>query len=575
MTSKSRSAWLKVASFVLFGAFLSCMAYRPAHASEEVGTEEVTIDWKNYLSGRFASTHRDTHRAADHLNKAVEADPDNPELVRQAFSMSLASGRSEQAAALASKLATMEDQHTSLVDLVLSASALRNKEWENLEQTLVNANADGIINLIKPLARAWAAAEQGDVDAALDHLLVIKGSRSFDIFGSIHKAYILDYTGRTDEATAAYMDALIELQGADLQVARAYGNLLERLGKQSAAQMIYAEFLEQNPSDLTMSYALERARSGEVPEPFISSAAAGVAEAYYNTARRLARHRSRSPASIYLRLTLMLRPDFPIAQALLANLQDRERRYDAALASFTNLMDDPVFGWESQFERARLLIQLDREDEAVAILEAMHRDRPEDIGVLAGLADQMRNNEQYELATEYYDQVLSLIGEPKQRHWSLLYSRGISFERTGKWKKAEKDFFAALALQPDEPLVLNYLGYSWLEKGKNLDEALKMIEKAVEQRPEDGYIIDSLGWAHYQLKQYEESIDWLEKAIMLQPEDPTINDHLGDAYWRFGRKLEARFQWRHALVMKPEKEDVERIRAKIKNGLPKKHKRGE
>jgi Flp pilus assembly protein TadD len=151
--------------------------------------------------------------------------------------------------------------------------------------------------------------------------------------------------------------------------------------------------------------------------------------------------------------------------------------------------------------------------------------------------------------------------------WSLFYSRGIALERSGQWKRAEADLLHALELKPDQPLVLNYLGYSWIDRGENLERGLKMVEKAVELRPEDGYIVDSLGWAHYRLGDYPNAVQYLEKAIELVPEDPTINDHLGDAYWQNGRSIEARYQWRRALQFGPQEDEVKPIEAKLESGL--------
>src|SRR5690606_33991930 len=149
--------------------------------------------------------------------------------------------------------------------------------------------------------------------------------------------------------------------------------------------------------------------------------------------------------------------------------------------------------------------------------------------------------------------------EPQPHQWTLFYFRGIAYERAKQWDKAEADLLQALALFPEQPHVLNYLGYSWVDQGMHLDEAMDMIARAVELRPNDGYIVDSLGWAHYRLGNYEEAVRELERAVELRPEDPVINDHLGDAYWKVGRRLEARFQWAHARDLDPEPDALEEI----------------
>ena len=213
------------------------------------------------------------------------------------------------------------------------------------------------------------------------------------------------------------------------------------------------------------------------------------------------------------------------------------------------------------------LADLDRQDEAVATLRRMADEQPERTDAISALGDVFRRDEQYAEAAAAYDIAVERIETVEYRHWRLFYVRGIAFERLGEWLKAEADFKRALELEPDQPLVLNYLGYSWVEQGRNLGEARTMIEKAVELRPDDGYIIDSLGWVAYRLGDFEEAVHQLERAVELVAGDPIINDHLGDAYWQVGRLHEARFQWRRVLTLEPEDDLAGQVRRKIADGL--------
>ena len=211
---------------------------------------------------------------------------------------------------------------------------------------------------------------------------------------------------------------------------------------------------------------------------------------------------------------------------------------------------------------------LERTDEAVETLRGLARERPERSDALIALGDLLRGKERWLESVAAYDEAFERIGEPSQRHWRPLYARGIALERSRQWPRAEEDFLAALDLVPDQPFVLNYLGYSWVDKGVNLERAMAMIERAVDLRPNDGYIIDSLGWAHYRMGNFADAVLHLERAIELRPDDPTINDHLGDAFWRVGRRVEAGFQWRRALAMDPEEEGMAvAIKDKIEHGL--------
>ena len=216
---------------------------------------------------------------------------------------------------------------------------------------------------------------------------------------------------------------------------------------------------------------------------------------------------------------------------------------------------------------ALLLETMGKGDEAKAHLKAIVDEHPDDPEAQTALGNIDRARKDYKGAIEAYTKAISLAKGPEKALWSLYYYRGIAYERDKDWPPAEADFKKALELYPDQPLVLNYLGYSWVDKNMNLDQAFKMLRRAVELRPQDGYIVDSLGWGHYKLGQYDLAVKELERAIDLKPSDPVINDHLGDAYWRVGRKLEAQFQWNHARDLKPEPEDLQAILKKIQNGI--------
>jgi Flp pilus assembly protein TadD len=211
---------------------------------------------------------------------------------------------------------------------------------------------------------------------------------------------------------------------------------------------------------------------------------------------------------------------------------------------------------------------MNRQPDAIARLQKIVDEHPKDIDAISALGSLQRSAKQFDVAAETYSKAIALLDKPDRSNWTLFYFRGVCYERAKQWPKAELDFKKALELFPDQPLALNYLGYSWVDQGMNLDEAFKMLQRAVDLRPSDGYIVDSLGWAHFKLGHYEEATRLLEKAIELKPADPVVNDHLGDAYWRMGRKLDAHFQWNHARDMGPEPEDLPRILKKIDSGLP-------
>jgi Flp pilus assembly protein TadD len=198
----------------------------------------------------------------------------------------------------------------------------------------------------------------------------------------------------------------------------------------------------------------------------------------------------------------------------------------------------------------------------------MAKERADRWDTLMLLGNLWRSEKDFPKAVSAYDRAVTRIGKLEERHWNLLYARGIANERAKNWPRAEADFKKALELKPNEPYVLNYLAYTWVDRGENLEEAKKMLDEAVRQKPEDGAIVDSVGWAYYRLGNMEKALEYLEKAIEITPEDSAINDHLGDVYWRVGRRAEARFQWNRALSLNPEPEDVAKIKEKLEKGLP-------
>jgi tetratricopeptide (TPR) repeat protein len=567
---RHRRLWqlLLVGATVMSVPVTSFASQQPAQGLPSRATQDADAKaFGDYLAGRFAIVNRDTEAAADYYIRAVQGDPNNVELLHQAFSVAVASGRHDDAVRLARRLADLKEKPTGLTELVLLADDLRKNDLKGARTRLETMSKTGIVELMAPVISAWIDAAEGNGDQALASLDALSGNKGFTSFMKTHRAYILDFADRVDDATAAYDEAIALQKGSDLRLALAYGRFLTRHGKVDQAKAVYKTYLESYPSNVLIEAAQKGSKDDGALYPVIRGAADGAAEAFFSTGRALAQERSRGPAVMYLRLALALKPDFPVAHLLLGDVLDRDGQYDEALVAYQAVMKDPVLGWDARFEAAILLGQMDKPDESIKALQAMLAEQPDNLNVLTSLADTLRAQERFAEAKVAYDKVVAKIGTPAERHWALFYARGITMERLERWKDAEADLKKALELSPDQPLVLNYLGYSWIEQRVHLDEALAMIQKAVEQRPDDGYIVDSLGWAFYKLGRYAEAIEWLEKAAALIPEDPTINDHLGDAYWQVGRRLDATFQWRHAAAMKPKADDLAKIEAKIKSGL--------
>jgi Flp pilus assembly protein TadD len=311
----------------------------------------------------------------------------------------------------------------------------------------------------------------------------------------------------------------------------------------------------------------ERAAKGLPTRPIVANPREGLAEALFHFASALQQERSAEFALVLTRLALHLRPNLDAAQMLVAGILEQQKRNLDANKVYQSIAPTSWFSWSARLRVAANLEATENYEEAERVLRALARERPDRVDALSQLGGMFRTKERFAEAVAVYDEAMKRVAKVEQRHWSLFYARGIALERSKQWPRAEADFLRALELQPDQPYVLNYLGYSWIDQGVNLDRGMEMIRKAVEQRPNDGYIVDSLGWAHYRLGNYEKAAEHLERAVELRPHDPTINDHLGDAYWKVGRILEAQFQWKRAQGLKPDAELAAQIEKKLKEGL--------
>ena len=519
----------------------------------------------SFLVGRYAHGRGDYAAAARHLEHALAEDPDDPSLLRRSVSLLVADGRVEEAAVLAERLLDVPASGR-LAQFVLGLRDARNGDYEEALERISAIERESIYALLVPLTEAWLHTGAGS-DAAAHAALAPLGDRdSYKSFFNLHAALMHDLAGREADAEDLLREAIATSSGSHRPVA-ALGSLLMRAGRIVEARAIYEEYRDQNPGRIWVEHVLAAVDAGEVLPHLVSDAREGLAEALLGAAASVPQRDNGEAALIYARLALFLRDDSDPARFLIGEVLEGAERLEAAIDAYRSIPAGSDFAWAAQLRAASDLADLDRLDEAVATLRRMVDEKPERTDAVTTLGDVFRRDEQYAEAAAAYDIAVERIETVEYRHWRLFYVRGIAFERLGEWHKAEADFKRALELEPDQPLVLNYLGYSWVEQGHNLGEAKAMIEKAVELRPDDGYIVDSLGWVAYRLGDFEEAVHQLEQAVELVAGDPIINDHLGDAYWQVGRLLEARYQWRRVLTLDPEDDLAAQVRRKIADGL--------
>jgi tetratricopeptide (TPR) repeat protein len=519
----------------------------------------------NYLAARHASTERDSGAAAAYYRAALKHDPKNGELLERAFFSVLAEGDVEEAVKIAEHI-LLVDKNNRSARLVLGVRALKQKQYQAARTQFAQSIRGPITDLTATLLSAWALYGANDSKTAVDTIDRLTGPDWYAIFKDLHAGMIYDITGNKKEASKRFERAY-KLDATALRVVAAYGSFASRhLGKDEALK-IYEAFDKALPRHPLIVEAMDQVKKGgEVPQ-LVDSPQAGAAELLYGLGASLGRRGGEDLALVYLQLSLYLAPNHALAMLSLADLYESIKKPALALKVYQRVPERSPLKRNAEIQLAVDLDSLDRTDEAKKHLTKLITDEPNDLDAILSLGNILRGRKQFAECADVYSKGVTAIGTPDRNNWTIFYFRGICYERSKQWPKAEADLKKALELFPDQPHVLNYLGYSWIDQGMNLDEGMRMIKRSVEQRPDDGYIVDSLGWAYFRLANYDEAVKHLERAVELRPEDPTINDHLGDGYWRVGRVLEARFQWSHARDLNPEPDELGKIEEKIKTGL--------
>src|SRR5882724_6650236 len=574
MLSTRMNRWtIAAVTLAALAAPAAVLAQTPEHTGDNGAQFPSKVDLKSlttsgsYLAARHASVERDAASAAAFYRSALRTDPKNNELLDRAFISSLADGDIDEAVKLADRILTM-DKANRVARLVVGVRDLKQKKYPAAQLNINQSIRGPITDLVATLLSGWASYGAGDAKAAVAGIDKLTGPEWYPIFKDLHSGMILELAGKEKEA-GVRLERAYKLDDSMLRVADAYARWLSRNKDEAKAVSIYEAFDKKLARHPLVQEGLRETRAGKKLPPLVDSAQAGAAEALYGIGATLTRRGGEDLALVYLQLALYLAPNHPMALLSLADLYESVKKPQMAIKVYERVPANSPLKRNAQIQLATDLDAVDRSDEAIKILKAVAAEYPKDVEAVMALGNIERGRKKFADCVQTYSQGLNDLPAPNEKNnWVYYYYRGICEERSKQWSKAEADMRKALDLQPEQAHVLNYLGYSWIDQGVNLDEGMRMIKRAVDQRPDDGYIVDSLGWAFYRIGNYEDAVKTLERAIDLKPEDPTINDHLGDAYWRVGRTLEAKYQWAHARDLKPEPEELPKIEAKIENGLP-------
>jgi tetratricopeptide (TPR) repeat protein len=513
-----------------------------------------------YLAANQAAAVNDYREATRYYSRALVKDRQNPALMNNLITSQMGMGDVKSAVPVA-KLLLSQDPHASqIADLVrMSDTALREKG-----AVLDPGTAGG---LITDLLNAWEALDGGDMTAALDGFDQIIAQNGLQEFGFYHKGMALAMVGDAEGAAQAFTmngEGEVRLTRRGLI---AYAQVLAQLGKSTEALELLNRDLPSGSNLMADALRADIEAGKDIAFSIVTNPNDGQAEAFYTIAAALRDDATPAVILLYARLAGYLHPGHTDALLLVARSLEELGQYAIATEVYGQVpLSSPssVVAW---IGRAHSLMEIDKPDAAIETLRQLVKAHPGQGQALIAMADTLRQLDKFEEAVTFYDRAIDLLETPQQNDWMLYFARGVAEERAGQWEAAEADFKQALELNPDHPAVLNYLGYSYVEQRRNLDEALQMIEKASDLQPQSGYIIDSLGWVLYRLGRFEEAVEPMERAVELEPIDPTVNDHLGDVYWMVGRKREAQFQWHRAISFEPEDKDLARIRLKLSNGL--------
>jgi tetratricopeptide (TPR) repeat protein len=531
----------------------ACAAADPSASVDQ--TTSTVGSAGDFLAGRFALDHGDFDVASGDLLKALAASPDDQELLLQAFIACVNAGRPE-AVQLARRLPTSQ-----VAQMLLANAAAKSGDWDQAVARFRAVPKDGVMQLLQPLLLAWASQGAGDTDQALATLRpYLQNTRVRTIVG-LHAGMIADLAGRSAEAEAYYQQAESDMGDQNPRTALILASWYARSGRLAKAEGILNRMAESVPeANIAMPGLIASVNTRPV-----ANALDGMAEAYATFAAALRAQQTGEFAMVMARLALDVKPNSATARLMAADIQANAKHFSAALALLEEAArtNDPIVPL-IRLRHAAVLEQTDRVDEAIREVERIGRDYPDSSLPDIELGDLLRVKKRFAESVAAYDRVIGRMRQPSPSDWIIFYDRGIGYERTGQWTRAEADFNHALELSPDQPSVLNYLGYAWADMGRNLDRARDMIQRAAARRPNDGAITDSLGWVLFRQGNVAEATKMLERAVGLEPEDPTITEHLGDAYWATGRKIEAQYQWRRALTLNPAPEDAAKLEAKIK-----------
>ncbi len=532
----------------------------------------LAIDFGSYLAGESALTNKDNQSAIYHFKNAInskELDTEHGyDIAKKLCNLYLLEGDIENCILLGKKIEKKLSSNSidnANILMALIVADIKEKKINSALTRLKKIEKSSYERFSVPIIEAWLIAlEKKNFRKAKQKLNELEKDSSINGLRNFNLALIHEFFNKNDEALIYYQKSINAFTQPSYRLVEISANAFERNGDFDKAKEIYIKFLSSSNDNLLVENSLKRIENKEKPNKLIANLNDAIAELFNTIASSFRSDFTNDFSIIYSYFSLYLKKDLEVAQLYLAELLENNNKFEEANTLYEKIKPSSSFYWHSKLKKARNLELLGNNKESISILEEMSNEKKDRYDSLKLLGDIYRNYDKYGEAIKFYNEAVIRIKKISSEHWDLLYSRGMAYERNNQWELAEKDFLKILELRPDQPDVLNYLGYSWIEQDINLDQAKKLILKAVNLKPRDPYIVDSLGWAYYNLKEYKKAVEELERAVSLKPTDPIINDHLGDVYLKVNRELEALYQWKKAIQFNPEKDLRIKIEKKIK-----------